>query len=92
MTVRYKNFLVPQIQNTVIVILVAVAVWFGSPIGNEPPAAGSILPLTHYLLALLQDYVWLSRVLSFIVVTLTAFLLVLLNSRFSIIRIQTFLP
>ena len=92
MNIHYKNFLVPQIQNTVIVIIVAVAVWFGSPFDNEPSAAASISPLTNYLLGLLQNYAWLSRVLSFVLALLSAFLLVQLNNQYGIVRIQTFLP
>ena len=92
MNVQYKNFLVPQIQNTVIVILVAVAVWFGSPFGNESATVDSISPLTSYFLSLLQNDFWLLRALSFVFVLFAALLLVLLNNRFSLIRIQTFLP
>ncbi len=92
MNIQYKNFLVPQIQNTVIVMIIAVAVFFAAPCGSEPAAAPSLAPLSNYLLSFLQPCAWLSRSIGFVWVSFVGFLLILLNSRYSVIRIQTFLP
>jgi hypothetical protein len=92
MNTQYKNFLAPQILNTVLVFIVAFVVWFGSPFGSEPSVTLSVSPLSNYFMTLLQDFPWISRLVSFALVLVAAFLLVVLNNRHSIIRIQTFYP
>ena len=89
---KYKNILMPKPQTGVLVVIVAVVIWFFSSFDESLFDFGVSTPLTNYMLLSLGNMAWVSRILGLVLVLIISFLLVRLNERYNIIRIQTFLP